>query len=88
MRSFVAGSLAGIASTTATYPLDLARARMAIFERDEYQNLYQVFIKATRYEGTFSLYRGFMPTLLGIIPYAGFGFFTYELLKTLHYGII
>lgn len=87
-RSFVAGSLAGVVSTMATYPLDLARARMAVSHHDKYHNLLEVFIKTIREEGAFSLYRGLVPTVLGVIPYAGSSFFTYETLKRLHYGKI
>jgi solute carrier family 25 protein 42 len=36
-------------------------------------------------EGLFSLYRGFLPTIIGIIPYAGTSFFVYETLKKNHY---
>ena len=36
-------------------------------------------------EGTWSLYRGFSPTMIGIIPYAGTSFFVYETLKKNHY---
>lgn len=70
----------------ATYPLDLARARMAVSHQDKYHNLLEVFIKTIREEGAFSLYRGLAPTVLGVIPYAGSSFFTYETLKRLHYG--
>lgn len=86
-RSFVAGSLAGVVSTAATYPLDLARARMAVSQREKYHTLVEVFIKTIREEGAFSLYRGLAPTLLGVIPYAGCSFFTYETLKRLHFGM-
>lgn len=34
VMSFVAGSLAGVVSTTFTYPLDLARARMAVTHKE------------------------------------------------------
>ena len=34
--------------------------------------------------GVLSLYRGVTPTLLGIVPYAGISFFTYESLKKVH----
>ena len=87
-RSFLAGSLAGIVSTAATYPLDLARARMAVSHQDKYHSLLEVFIKTVRYEGTHSLYRGLLPTILGVIPYAGCSFFMYETLKRVHYGML
>lgn len=35
-----------------------------------------------------SLYRGYTPTILGVIPYAGTSFGTYETLKKLHRGKI
>lgn len=31
-----------------------------------------------------TLYRGLTPTLMGVVPYAGFSFFTYETLKEYH----
>lgn len=51
-----------------------------------YSGLGQVFIKIYRTEGLRTLYRGYSPTVLGVIPYAGTSFFTYETLKKLHYG--
>lgn len=41
-RRFLAGSLAGVTSQSLTYPLDLARARMAVTAKDEYSTLRQV----------------------------------------------
>lgn len=38
-RKFLSGSLAGVTSQTLTYPLDLARARMAVTTKDEYKSL-------------------------------------------------
>lgn len=46
-----------------------------------------VFGRISREEGLKTLYRGFTPTILGVIPYAGLSFFTYETLKKLHAGI-
>lgn len=45
-----------------------------------------VFVRISQEEGVKTLYRGFMPTILGVIPYAGITFFTYETLKKLHTG--
>uniref|UniRef100_A0A8C5QH28 Mitochondrial coenzyme A transporter SLC25A42 n=1 Tax=Leptobrachium leishanense TaxID=445787 RepID=A0A8C5QH28_9ANUR len=80
----LAGSLAGTTATMITYPLDLVRARMAVTPKEMYSNIIHVFIRMSREEGLKSLYRGFNPTILGVIPYAGISFFTYETLKKLH----
>nr|XP_033812262.1 mitochondrial coenzyme A transporter SLC25A42 [Geotrypetes seraphini]XP_033812263.1 mitochondrial coenzyme A transporter SLC25A42 [Geotrypetes seraphini]XP_033812264.1 mitochondrial coenzyme A transporter SLC25A42 [Geotrypetes seraphini] len=79
-----AGSLAGITAVTVTYPLDVVRARMAVTRKDMYCNIIHVFIRISQEEGLQTLYRGFAPTILGVIPYAGLSFFTYETLKKLH----
>lgn len=83
-RRFLAGSLAGVTASTLTYPLDLARARMAVTEKTRYATLREVFRNLLREEGYFALYRGFTPTILGVIPYAGASFFTFETLKRLY----
>ncbi|KAK4880213.1 hypothetical protein RN001_008359 [Aquatica leii] len=83
-KQFISGSLAGITSQTLTYPLDLARARMAVTHKDAYSTLRQVFIKIFKDEGILTFYRGYIPTVLGVIPYAGVSFFTYESLKRLY----
>ena len=81
---FLAGSLAGVTSVAATYPLDLCRARMAVTAKGFYNNIGDVFMRMIREEGFRSIYRGFTPTMLGSIPYSGSSFFTYETLKKLH----
>ncbi|NP_001088738.1 mitochondrial coenzyme A transporter SLC25A42 [Xenopus laevis] len=80
----LAGALAGTTATLLTYPLDLVRARMAVTQKEMYSNIIHVFMRMSREEGLKSLYRGFTPTVLGVIPYAGISFFTYETLKKLH----
>ena len=83
---FVAGSLAGSTGQMLTYPLDRARAVMAVTNSKDqtgrqYKNLVSVFAHIYRTEGLLAFYRGLTPTLLGVIPYAGTSFFTYETLK-------
>lgn len=51
-----------------------------------YSNIFHVFARISREEGLRTLYHGFTPTVLGVIPYAGLSFFTYETLKSLHRG--
>ena len=79
----MAGSLAGSTGQLITYPLDRARAVMAVTNSNgkQYKNLAVVFRSIYKQEGFLSLYRGLTPTLLGVIPYAGTSFFTYETLK-------
>nr|CAD7406122.1 unnamed protein product [Timema poppensis] len=78
---FLAGSLAGVTSQSLTYPLDLARARMAVTHKEKYGTLKEVFVKTWIEEGPRAFYRGYLPTVLGVIPYAGVSFFTYDTLK-------
>lgn len=51
-----------------------------------YSNILHVFVRISREEGLKTLYRGFAPTILGVVPYAGLSFFTYETLKKVHAG--
>lgn len=81
---FLAGSMAGTTAAMLTYPLDMVRARMAVTPKEMYSNILHVFVRISREEGLKTLYRGFTPTILGVIPYAGLSFFTYETLKKLH----
>ncbi|KAG7238997.1 hypothetical protein INR49_030262 [Caranx melampygus] len=81
---FLAGSLAGTTAAMLTYPLDMVRARMAVTAKEMYSNIMHVFVRISQEEGVKTLYRGFTPTILGVIPYAGITFFTYETLKKLH----
>ncbi|XP_053699436.1 mitochondrial coenzyme A transporter SLC25A42 [Sabethes cyaneus] len=86
VRRFLAGSLAGITSQSLTYPLDLARARMAVTDKySGYKSLREVFVKICQCEGPRTLYRGYWATILGVIPYAGMSFFTYDTLKNEYY---
>lgn len=82
----MAGSLAGVTAQSLTYPLDLARARMAVTHRNTYGSLSQVFAKMWREEKPRAFYKGFTPTMLGVIPYAGVSFCTFETLKVKHKG--
>ena len=54
---------------------------MAVTKVGEYRNLLHVFATIIEREGMLALYRGFLPTMLGIVPYAGTSFSTYEMIK-------
>lgn len=82
-RRFLAGSLAGVVSVSVTYPLDLARARMAITDKCGYRNIWHVFVSIyTKEKSARALFRGYLATVIGVVPYAGSSFFTNETLKS------
>lgn len=83
MRRFLAGALAGTTSQALTYPLDLARAQMAVTQKE---TLRQVFNNIHHKEGFAAFYRGFTPTIFGVIPYAGCSFFFFDTVKNLLAG--
>lgn len=83
----LAGAAAGATSVAATYPLDVMRARLAVArETPEGAARFRGLVGAAREMvaagGLLSLYRGLTPTLLGILPYAGISFSTFEFLKS------
>jgi solute carrier family 25 protein 42 len=76
------GACAGTVSVVCTYPLDMIRARMAMqFHKTEYHNWRHAVRVIYKEEGFAALFAGMGPTILGIIPYAGISFYTYETLK-------
>ncbi|KAK1138125.1 hypothetical protein K0M31_002609 [Melipona bicolor] len=81
---FAAGSAAGVTAVTLTYPLDVIRARLAFQVAGErlYAGIVHAGITIFKNEGGIrALYRGFWPTIIGMIPYAGFSFYSFEELK-------
>ncbi|KAM4636236.1 solute carrier family 25 member 16 isoform 2-T5 [Discoglossus pictus] len=85
MHRLMAGSMAGITAVICTYPLDMVRARLAFQVKGEqrYKGILHTFKTIYSKEGGFKgFYRGLVPTIIGMAPYAGFSFFTFETLKT------
>ncbi|XP_020579461.1 mitochondrial substrate carrier family protein P [Phalaenopsis equestris] len=93
----LAGSAAGGTAVLCTYPLDLARTKLAyqvsntgqsghglrrLSPHPTYNGIKDVFTSVYKEGGMRSLYRGVAPTLIGILPYAGLKFFIYEELKS------
>ncbi|EDK42848.1 hypothetical protein PVL30_000993 [Lodderomyces elongisporus] len=87
-----AGSLGGIASVAVTYPLDLVRARITVQtaslsqlkrgKLDKPPTVWGTLKEVYKNEGGFfALYRGIIPTTLGVAPYVAINFALYENLR-------
>ena len=78
------GAFAGMTATALTHPLDTLRLRLAL-PNSGYNGVTDALIKIVSKEGLFALYRGLLPTLVGIAPYAALNFASYDMLKNFVY---
>lgn len=78
---FVAGACAGGFSQTLIYPLEVLKTRLALRKTGQYKGILDAAIKIHANEGIRSFYRGYVPNMLGIVPYAGIDLAIYETLK-------
>ncbi|TYH51810.1 hypothetical protein ES332_D10G304700v1 [Gossypium tomentosum] len=86
--SLTCGSLSGIASSTAIFPLDLIRRRKQLEGAGGRARVYKTGLFGTfkhifQTEGFRGLYRGILPEYYKVVPGVGICFMTYETLKTL-----
>lgn len=79
-----AGSLSGVVTVIATYPLDLIRGRMtgSVGNTSPYKGIAQTCLLTVREEGFRALYRGMSVSLIGAFPYEGIRFGVYDILKS------
>ncbi|XP_018403620.1 PREDICTED: calcium-binding mitochondrial carrier protein SCaMC-2-like isoform X1 [Cyphomyrmex costatus] len=78
---FCAGSMAGGISQSAIYPLEVLKTRLALRKTGEFDGMVDAAKKIYRQGGLKSFYRGYIPNLIGILPYAGIDLAVYETLK-------
>ncbi|GAB2230898.1 hypothetical protein Droror1_Dr00015195 [Drosera rotundifolia] len=79
-----AGACAGIIAMSATYPMDMVRGRLTVqTEKSPYQyrGMFHALSTVLREEGPRALYKGWLPSVIGVIPYVGLNFGVYESLK-------
>ncbi|XP_072991905.1 mitochondrial adenine nucleotide transporter ADNT1-like [Typha latifolia] len=79
-----AGACAGIIAMSATYPMDMVRGRITVqTEKSPYQyrGMFHALGTVYREEGFRALYKGWLPSVIGVIPYVGLNFAVYESLK-------
>lgn len=86
LTKLLCGSCAGLSAVIITYPLDIIRARLAFQVKGEviYNGIVDTVRSIRLHEGgTRGLYQGIVPSFLGMAPYAGLSFSSFEVLKNL-----
>lgn len=78
---FLAGSLAGATAQTAIYPLEVLKTRLTLRKTGEYSGIVDCAKQILQREGISAFYKGYVPNLLAIVPYAGIDLAVYETLK-------
>ncbi|XP_007948126.1 calcium-binding mitochondrial carrier protein SCaMC-1 [Orycteropus afer afer] len=79
---FISGSMAGATAQTFIYPMEVIKTRLAVGKTGQYSGIFDCAKKILKHEGLGAFYKGYIPNLLGIIPYAGIDLAVYELLKS------
>ncbi|CDW52178.1 calcium binding mitochondrial carrier protein [Trichuris trichiura] len=75
----LSGSLAGSIAQTLIYPLEVLKTRLALRRTGQMnRGIIRAFREIYQKEGLKAFYRGFIPNLIGIIPYAGIDLAAYE----------
>ncbi|XP_022755333.1 adenine nucleotide transporter BT1, chloroplastic/mitochondrial-like [Durio zibethinus] len=84
IETLLIGSLAGAISSTATFPLEVARKHMqvgALNGRQVYKNVLHALSSILEQEGIQGLYKGLGPSCMKLVPAAGISFMCYEACK-------
>ncbi|PSC68761.1 Calcium-binding mitochondrial carrier S [Micractinium conductrix] len=81
MQRMTAGALAGACAQSTIYPFELVRTRLAVCPSGTYRGIADCVRKVLAQEGWRAFYRGMVPSMLGILPYAGVDITIFELLK-------
>ncbi|CAI9581615.1 unnamed protein product, partial [Staurois parvus] len=78
---FIAGSLAGAIAQTVIYPMEVLKTRLALRCTGQFSGMTDCARHILRTEGVRAFSKGYLPNLLGIVPYAGIDLAVYETLK-------
>ncbi|XP_056601528.1 calcium-binding mitochondrial carrier protein SCaMC-2-B [Triplophysa dalaica] len=81
LERLVAGSLAGAIAQSTIYPMEVLKTRLALGRTGQYNGIVESAKHIFKKEGVAAFYKGYIPNMLGIIPYAGIDLAVYETLK-------
>ncbi|WIA17421.1 hypothetical protein OEZ85_014273 [Tetradesmus obliquus] len=80
-QRMVCGGVSGAVGQGLVYPLDTVRTRLAVCHSNEYAGIWATAARLWQKEGLTAFYRGLVPSMCGILPYAGVDICLFELLK-------
>lgn len=80
-QRMAAGAMAGATAQAIIYPLELVKTRLAVCPTGTYRGIADCMHKVWVQEGGRAFYRGLVPSMMGILPYAGVDITAFELLK-------
>nr|XP_055196620.1 calcium-binding mitochondrial carrier protein SCaMC-1-like [Nyctereutes procyonoides] len=81
-EQFASASLAGATAQSFIYPLEVLKTNLAVSRTGQYSGILDCARKIWKFETVTGFYKGYVPSLLAVIPYVGIDFTIYELLKT------
>ena len=83
VTTLLMGSAAAAISSSATFPLEVARKQMqaGAFNGRQYKNMLHALLSILEVEGIPGLYRGLGPSCMKLVPAAGISFMCYEACK-------
>jgi len=87
LNSLLAGSVGGISATVVTYPTDMVKTRLTVAHADpsksKYKSILHCFRVVYQEEGFMAFYKGMSTSIIGVVPFAGGTFMSYEILDAL-----
>ena len=83
LNYFISGSLSGILSTIIIFPLETIRSKLSAQNNNNkiYKGIIDCGINTYKLGGINSFFKGSPVTLLGLIPFQGTNFLTYQYMK-------
>jgi solute carrier family 25 phosphate transporter 23/24/25/41 len=84
IERLVSGAGAGIISSTIIYPLEITKTRLAIAPPNTYSGILNTLSTIIRIEGYKALFKGWVPSVCGIIPYAAIDLAVFNTVKEMY----
>lgn len=72
LQRFMSGAIAGAMAQTFIYPMEVIKTRMVLRSSGQYTSIFNCIRTIYYKEGIRTFGRGYLPTVFGIFPYAGF----------------